>query len=139
MMTVSRLDSKMLDIMESALKYCRLRLLPFHKLSLAEAEGYGLRRSRLHNRIAECLDVDRELVEAAFAKAEAPFGVKVDNGVVVDGIGDTASRFTKAFDAFCDELRRIAALPERERHPDRLSAEDLDRIGAECKGLKGLS
>ena len=111
-----------------ALKYCRMRLLPWNELGYEETVEYGLRRSRLHNTMCSLLDVDRELVERAFTMAESRFGAKVDGGVVVDGSIKGGFDFPRAYDEFCKELVKLGELPDGERHPNVLSEEDLDRM-----------
>lgn len=115
-------------LFSKALKYCRMRLLPWSELGYEETVEYGLRRSELHNSMCKLLDVDRELVERAFTKAESKYGPKVIDGVVVDGSIKMDFDFTKAYDDFCKELVALYELPERERHPDVLSEEDLDKM-----------
>lgn len=116
-------------MLDTALKYCRMRLLPWNELGYDESVEYGLRRSKLHNFLSELLDVDRELVERAFAKAESKYGPKVIDGVVVDGSIKGEFDFCKAYDEFCKELMALEKLSERERHPNILFKEDLDKMG----------
>ena len=111
-----------------ALKYCRMRLLPWDELGYDETVEYGLRRSKLHNSMCKLLDVDRELVEMAFTRSESKYGPKVIDGVVVDGSIKRDLDFTKAYDDFCKELVALSELPERERHPDVLFEEDLGKM-----------
>lgn len=115
-------------LFRNALKYCRMRLLPWDELGYDETVEYGLRRSELHNSMCKILDVDRELVERAFTRAESKYGQKVMDGVVVDGSIKMDFDFTKAYDDFCKELVALYELPERERHPDVLFEEDLDKM-----------
>ena len=115
-------------LFSDALKYCRMRLLPWIELGYEETVEYGLRRSELHNSMCKLLDVDRELVERAFTRAESKYGPKVIDGVVVDGSIKMDFDFTSAYDDFCKELVALYELPERERHPDVLSEEDLDKM-----------
>jgi hypothetical protein len=74
------------------------------------------------------LDADREVVEHAFAKVESKFGFKADGGYLVDGSAHGKFDFAKAYDAFCKELEWIDGLSDRERHPDVLFPEDLDKM-----------
>ena len=129
-------DWKRDALFRTAHQYCRLRLLPIDELSYAEHCDYGTRRSRLHNSICNLLDADREVVEHAFAKVESQFGFKVDGGCLVDGSAHGNFDFAKAYDAFCKELERIDGLSDRERHPNVLSPEDLDKM--DFSGLSGL-
>ena len=115
-------------LFKDALKYCRIRLLPWSELGYDETVEYGLRRSELHNSMSRLIDVDRELVERAFTRAEAKYGPKVIDGVVVDGSIKGDFDFTKAYDDFCRELVSLSELSERERHPDALFEEDLDKM-----------
>ena len=115
-------------LFRKALKYCRMRLLPWSELGYEETVEYGLRRSELHNSMCKLLDVDRELVERAFTKAESKYGPKVIDGVVVDGSIKKDFDFTKAYDDFCKELVALSELPDRERHPNVLFEEDLDKM-----------
>ena len=110
-------------------QYCRLRILPFNHLKYDEVDGYGLKRSMLHSRIAESLDLDRELVEEAFAKAAEKFHARIIDGIVVDGsIPNWEEDLTKIQDSFCDLLEEYANKNEVERHPDRITKEELDSI-----------
>ena len=115
-------------LFRDALKYCRMRLLPWSELGYEETVNYGLRRSELHNSMSRLIDVDRELVERAFTMAESKYGPKVIDGVVVDGSIKSDFDFTKAYDDFCKELVALSELSERERHPDALFEEDLDKM-----------
>lgn len=115
-------------LFRDALKYCRMRLLPWSELGYEETVNYGLRRSELHNSMSRLIDVDRELVERAFTMAESKYGPKVIDGVVVDGSIKGDFDFTKAYDDFCKELVALSELSERERHPDALFEEDLDKM-----------
>lgn len=76
-------------LFRDALKYCRMRLLPW---------------SELHNSMCRLIDVDRELVEQAFTMAESKYGTKVIDGVVVDGSIKGDFDFAKTYDDFCKEL-----------------------------------
>ena len=102
-----------------ALKYCRMRLLPWNELGYEETVEYGLRRSRLHIVVCSLLDVDRELVERAFTRAESKYGPKVIDGVVVDGSIGGEFDFPKAYDEFCKELARLGRTPRRGTPPQR--------------------
>lgn len=115
-------------LLETALKYCRMRLLPWNELGYEETVDYGLRRSELHTTMCNLLDVDRELVEGAFAKAESKFGARVVDGFVVDGSIKGEFDFCKAYDEFCKELMDLEKLSERERHPNELTEEELDKM-----------
>ena len=115
-------------LFKDALKYCRMRLLPWNELGYEETVEYGLRRSHLHTTMSNLLDVDRELVESAFAKAESKFGAKVVDGVVVDGSIKGEFDFPKAYDKFCKELLALENLSDEERHPDALTQEKLDKM-----------
>ena len=121
-------DWKREALFHTAHQYCRLRLLPFNDLGYEETCDYGMRRSRLHNSICNLLDADREVVEHAFAKVESQFGFKVDGGYLVDGSAHCNFDFAKAYDAFCRELERIDGLSDRDRHPNVLFPEDLDKM-----------
>ena len=121
-------DWKREALFHTAHQYCRLRLLPIDELSYAEHADYGTRRSRLHNTISNLLDADREVIEHAFAKVESKFGFRVDGGYLVDGSAHGNFDFTEAYDAFCEELERIDGLSDRERHPNVLFPEDLDKM-----------
>ena len=112
-----------------ALKYCRLRLLPFNELGYEETCEYGLRRSRLHDSISRILDVDRELVEKAFTKSAEPFGFRTIDGIVVDASCKIdSSEFTEIYDLFCKSIEELAKLSDEERHPDMLTQEKLDKM-----------
>lgn len=115
-------------ILNVALKYCRLRLLPFNELGYEETCEYGLRRSRLHTTMSDLLDVDRELVERAFANAESKFGAIIVDGVVVDNSIRGEFDFPKAYDEFCKELMKLTDLPDEKRHPSILTDEELDNM-----------
>lgn len=101
-------------------QYCRLRIVPFNCLEYDEVNGYGLKRSMLHSRIAEALDCDRELVEEAFAKAAKKFHARIIDGIVVDGsVPNWEEDLTKIYDSFCDNLLEIALREnDEDRHPN---------------------
>ena len=115
-------------LFETALKYCRMRLLPWDELGYEETVEYGLRRSHLHTTMSNLLDVDRELIERAFTKAESKFGARVVDGFVVDHSIRGDFDFAKAYDDFCKELMALEKLSERERHPNELTDEELDKM-----------
>lgn len=116
-------------LLNEALKYCRLRLLPFNELGYEETCEYGLRRSSLHSSIASIIDADRELVEKAFTKSAEKFGARTIDGIVVDGsCKSISSDFPKIYDLFCKELDSISELSDSERHPDELTQEKLDSM-----------
>lgn len=120
------------NVLRLVLRYARQRLFRRNDLGYGEDTDpyeYGLARSRYHNRIAEALDCDRELVEEAFAKAAEPVGVHVDQGYVVDGTMKNDEDFTKIYDSFCDNLLEIALRENAEdRHPNRITQKQLDEI-----------
>lgn len=117
------------DVLKLALKYTRLRLSKWDELNYDEIVNYGLKRSNLHSRIAEALDCDRELVENAFAKAAEPFGIRINQEYVVDGTMKNNEDFTKIYDAFCDNLLKVALREDTEdRHPNRITQKQLDEI-----------
>lgn len=116
-------------LISTALKYCRLRLLPFNELGYEETCEYGLRRSRLHDSISRILDVDRELVEKAFTESAKPFGFRTIDGVVMDSSCKIdSSEFTEIYDSFCKRLDAFTELTDEERHPDRLTEEKMDKM-----------
>jgi hypothetical protein len=115
-------------LFKDALKYCRMRLLPWSELGYEDTVDYGLQRSELHNSMCKLIDVDRRLVEQAFTKAESKYGPRVEDGIVVDGSIKGDFDFAKAYDDFCKELVALSELPYKERHPDNLTDEDLDKM-----------
>ena len=121
-------DWKKDAVYKTALSYCKLRLLPFDGLGYEDTYEYGVKRSHLHNYLCTLLDTDREVIEHAFAKVESKFGFKVKDGYLVDGSAHGNFDFAKAYDAFCEELERIDGLSDRERHPNVLFPEDLDKM-----------
>ena len=123
-------------MLSAALKYCRLRLLPFNELGYEETCEYSLQRSRLHNGLAQMLDADRELVERAFTESAVGFGVRTMDGIVVDGTLSDISDFTGVYDKFCKMLDGFLELPVEERHPDMLTKENLDKMG--FGGIRGI-
>jgi len=127
-------------LFSTALKYCRLRLLPFNELGYEETCEYGLRRSRLHDSISRILDVDRELVEKAFTKSAEPFEFRTIDGIVVDASCKIdSSEFTEIYDSFCKMLDAFTRLTDEERHPDRLTEEKLDKMELNCvQGIPDL-
>lgn len=129
-------DWKRDTLFHTAYQYCRLRLLPFNELGYEETCEYSIRRSRLHNSICTLLDADREVVEHAFANVESKFGFRVDGGCLVDNSAHSNFDFAKAYDAFCKKLERLDGLSDRERHPNVLSPEDLDKM--DFSSLSGL-
>ena len=126
-------------LFKDALKYCRMRLLPWNELGYDETVDYGLRRSELHNSMCRLIDVDRELVERAFTRAESKFGARVEDGVVVDGSIKGEFDFAKAYDDFCKELLALADRSAEERHPDALSKEDLDKMDLDISGVPDMT
>lgn len=123
-----------------AYKYVRLRVLPFNELGYEDTVDYGIRRSDLHSRISESLDLDRELVERAFADVSERFGARTVDGIVVDGsfcIHDGDDDLVKLQDAFCDQLEKYASQDAEKRHPNALTENMLDEI-SENKNISGL-
>lgn len=120
------------NVLQLALRYARQRLFRWSDLGYGEDMDpyeYGLARSRYHNRIAEALDCDRELVEEAFVKAAEPFGVRIERGYVVNGTMKDDEDFTKIYDSFCNNLLEIALRENTEdRHPNRITQKQLDEI-----------
>lgn len=128
-------------ILKIALKYARQRLLKWSELGYNETVNYGIVRSQLHNRLAEALDCDHELVEEAFTRACIPFGCKIFDFVVVDGTMKNDEDFTKIYDSFCNNLLEIALRENAEdRHPNRITKAQLDEIGKNpIQGLPSLT
>ena len=123
-------------VLKMALKYAKLRLNKWEDIPCSEIYdngdlNYGCARARLHNRIAEALDCDRELVEEAFVKAAEPFGCRtIVAGIVVDRTMKNDEDFIKIYDAFCDNLQEVATIEDPEkRHPNRITKAQLDEIG----------
>ena len=120
------------SILRLVLRYARQRLFRWSDLGYGEDTDpyeYGIARSRYHNRIAEALDCDRELVEEAFVKAAEPFGVRIEKGYVVNGTMKDDEDFTKIYDSFCDNLLEVALRGNAEdRHPNRITQKQLDEI-----------
>ena len=132
------------NTLQLALRYARQRLFRWNDLGYGEDTDpyeYGLARSRFHNRIAEALDCDRELVEEAFTKACIPFGCKIFDFVVVDGTMKNDKDFTKIYDSFCSNLLEIALRENAEdRHPNRITKAQLDEIARNhIQGLPSLT
>ena len=132
------------NILRLVLRYARQRLFRWNDLGYSEDADpyeYGLARSRYHNRIAEALDCDRELVEEAFVKAAEPFGVRIKQGWVVDGTIKDDEDFTKIYDSFCDNLLEIALRENAEdRHPNRITKAQLDEIAKNpLQGIPSLT
>ena len=126
------------------LRYARQRLFRWSDLGYGEDTDpyeYGVARSRYHNRIAEALDCDRELVEEAFVKAAEPFGVRIEQGYVVNGTMKDDKDFTKIYDSFCDNLLEIALREnDEDRHPNRITKAKLDEIAKNpIQGLPSLT
>ena len=104
-----------------AYRYAKQRLCKMRDLDLSDALNYGVVRSTLHCRIAEALDCDRELVEAAFTKAAG--------NVNHPEMSATDADFTKVFDAFCENLLEVALREDpKDRHPNRLNLEEISNI-----------
>lgn len=132
------------NTLQLALRYARQRLFRWNDLGYGEDADpyeYGLARSRFHNRIAEALDCDRELVEEAFVKAAEPFGGRIERGYVVNGTMKDDENFTKIYDSFCDNLLEIALRENAEdRHPNRITKAQLDEIARNhIQGLPSLT
>ena len=118
-------------------RYARLRLCQWDELAPSEWIDYTMRRSDIHNRIAEAIDCDRELVESAFTQAATPFGCSVIDGIVVDGTMKNDDDFTKIYDSFCDNLTEIALREnDEDRHPNRITQKELDEL--EKNPLRGI-
>jgi hypothetical protein len=115
-------DNKLSEaVVAIAYRYAKQRLCKMRDLDLSDALDYGVARSRYHNRIAEALDCDRELVEAAFTKAAG----KVNH----PEMAETDEDFTKVFDAFCENLLEVALREDpKDRHPNRLHLEEISNI-----------
>ena len=128
------------NVLRLVLRYARQRLFRWSDLGYGEDTDpyeYGVARSRYHNRIAEALDCDRELVEEAFTRACIPFGCKIFDFVVVDGTMKNDEDFTKIYDSFCNNLLEIALRENAEdRHPNRITKAQLDEI--EKNPIQGL-
>lgn len=90
-------------------KYCRYRMLPPNKLTYEEATRYSTARSKLHDEIAEALDIDRDLVDEAFEKA-TEFWNKIPEEMRDD------KDFGMVWDSFCNKLEYYATLPAEKRH-----------------------
>lgn len=119
------------DVIRLIYRYAHLRLCKWSDLDFSECVDYGVLRSDLHNRIAEVLDCDRELVESVFTQAAEPFNCRVADGIVVDGTMKNDDDFTKIYDSFCDNLTEIALRENDElRHPNRITKDQLDEIAA---------
>jgi hypothetical protein len=127
------------SLLNTAYKYCRLRLLPFGELGYEETCEYGIRRSRLHDGIARLVDADRELVEKAFTKAVTKFGFESKDGIIIDGSCKDDFDFNGAFDAFCKELDELLYSTDEERHPDELTKEKLDKMNLDINGIPNLT
>lgn len=113
-----------------AYRYAKQRLCKLRDLDLSDALDYGVARSRYHNRIAEALDCDRELVEAAFTKAAG----KVNHQEMTS----TDADFTKVFDAFCENLLEVALREDpKDRHPNRLNLDEISNI--QLTGIPNLT
>ena len=115
-------DNKLSEgVVAIAYRYAKQRLCKMRDLDLSDALDYGVVRSTLHCRIAEALDCDRELVEAAFTKAAG----KVNH----PEMSETDEDFTKVFDAFCENLLEVALRADpKDRHPNRLNLEEISNI-----------
>ena len=115
-------DNKLSEaVVAIAYRYAKQRLCRMRGLDLSDALDYGVVRSTLHCRIAEALDCDRELVEAAFTKAAG----KVNH----PELAETDEEFTKVFDAFCENLLEVALRADpKDRHPNRLNLEEISNI-----------
>ena len=115
-------DNKLSEaVVAIAYRYAKQRLCKMRDLDLSDALDYGVVRSTLHCRIAEALDCDRELVEAAFTKAAG----KVNH----PDMSATDAEFTKVFDAFCENLLEVALREDpKDRHPNRLNLEEISNI-----------
>lgn len=112
-------------VFSMAWRYCRYRLLPLNMLSYDEAINYSTARSKLHNEIAEALDIDRELVEKAFEKAFSYWNRIPEERRDIEDLG-------MMFDWFCDNLESYANLPAEKRH------KTLDIEAADLEDLKGM-
>lgn len=115
-------DNKLSEaVVAIAYRYAKQRLCKMCDLDLSDALNYGVVRSTLHCRISEALDCDRELVEAAFAKAAG--------NVNHPELAETDEDFTKVFDAFCENLLEVALREDpKDRHPNRLNLEEISNI-----------
>ena len=116
-------------VLKLAMRYAHQRLSKWCDLDISETTCYGVVRSALHNRIAEALDCDRELVEEAFTRACIPFGCRIFDTIAVDGTMKNDEDFTKIYDSFCDNLLEIALREnDEDRHPNIITKAQLDEI-----------
>ena len=115
-------------VFSMAWNYCRYRLLPPNMLSYDEAIRYSTARSKLHDEIAEALDIDRELVEKAFEKAFSYWNRIPEERRDLEDLG-------MMFDWFCENLESYAAMPIEKRH----KAFDVETVDPEdLKGMPSL-
>ena len=124
-------DNKLSEaVVAIAYRYAKQRLCKIRDLDLSYALNYGVVRSTLHCRIAEALDCDRELVEAAFTKAAG----KVNH----PELAETDEDFTKVFNAFCENLLEVALREDpKDRHPNRLRLDEISNI--QLTGIPNLT
>ena len=108
-----------------AWNYCRYRLLPVNMLSYDEAIRYSTVRSKLHDEIAEALDIDRELVEKAFEEACQYWNTIPEERRDIEYV-------SIVHDSFCNNLKSYAALPVEKRH------KTLDIETADLEDIKGM-
>lgn len=132
------------SVLKLVLRYAHQRLYRWSDLGYGEdmdSYEYGVARSRFHNRIAEALDCDRELVEEAFTRACIPFGCKIFDFVVVDGTMKNDEDFIKIYNSFCDNLLEIALREnDEDRHPNRITKAQLEEIAKNpIQGLPSLA
>lgn len=117
------------NVLRLAYRYAHLRLCRWDELALSESIDYAMRRSNFHNRIAEAIDCDRELVESAFTQAATPFDCQIIDGTVVDGTLKNDDDVIGVYDSFCDNLTEIALREnDEDRHPNRITQKQLDEI-----------
>lgn len=111
-------DNKLSEsVVNIAYRYATLRLCKAKDLGITSPSYYAVERSTVHDRIAEALDCDRELVEEAFNKAAD----KV-NCLLTENDVD----FTNVFDSFCENLLEVALREDpKDRHPDHPQLEEL--------------
>ena len=111
-------DNKLSEsVVNIAYRYAQLRLCKAQDLCITRPLDYAVERSTVHDRIAEALDCDRELVEEAFNKATD----KVNHLFTYPD-----EDINKVFDSFCENLLEVALREDpKDRHPDHPQLEEL--------------
>jgi len=107
-------------VIEKAMNYCRVLLSPWNSLDYYEHDLTY--RSKLHETICFYTDLEPKAVTKLSEEAYKRWTNMADIG--------------KFIDFFLDSLLKEALKPYLERHPDRLTSEQLDKLADDLKQVE---